>query len=226
VKLGKRLGNLITIEEVVEEIDEAAKRKGAGADALRYFYLSRRADTTIDLDLDLAKKSSLDNPALYLQYGHARLCSIKRRAAEKFEIGDVRFDPAIAAAKLTHPDELAILGRLGRFPGVLAESAALREPHRIIFFLQELSQDFQSYWTRLYSERDPILPSAAHTAEEGWKTSWDWGKTHARLAWIEAIRVVYEAGLRLVGITPLERMERIDEKDERREGADEEASLP
>ena len=84
-KMGKRLGNLITIEEVVDEIDEAARRKGAGADALRYFYLSRRSDTTIDLDLEVAKKTSLDNPVFYLQYGYARACSMLARADEVIE---------------------------------------------------------------------------------------------------------------------------------------------
>ena len=127
------------------------------------------------------------------------------------------------AQKLTHPDELAMLGRLGRFPGVVAESAALREPHRIIFFLQEISQAFQSYYTRLYAEGDPILPRAAQAAEEGFKERWDWAKTSARIAWIEAIRVVYGAGLRLAGITALARMERLDET---READDEETATP
>jgi arginyl-tRNA synthetase len=221
VKMGKRLGNLITIEEVVEEIDEAARRKGAGADALRYFYLSRRSDSTIDLDLEIAKKSSLDNPVFYLQYGYARLCSIQRRAKEAYGIDVPAFDADLVAQKLTHPDELAMLGRLGRFPGLVAESAALREPHRIIFYLQELSQDFQSYFTRLYAEGDPILPRAAQAVEPGFKERWDWVKTSARLAWIEAIREVYAAGLRLTGITALTRMERLDERRE----ADEEETL-
>ena len=208
-KLGKRLGNLVTIEEVVEEIDEAAQRRGAGADALRYFYLARRSDTSIDLDIELAKKSSMDNPVFYLQYGYARLCSIQRRAAEVFGLGVPRFDPALAQ-KLTHPDELAILGRLGRFPALVAEAAALREPHRIIFFLQELSQDFQSYFTRLKGEGDVILPLESQRAEAGWEARWDRDKTLARLLWIEAIRLVYGAGLRLAGISALARMDRLE----------------
>lgn len=219
VKMGKRLGNLITIEEVVEEIDEAARRKGAGADALRYFYLSRRSDTTIDLDIEIAKKSSLDNPVFYLQYGYARLCSIQRRAREVFGLSVPAYDPALIEAKLTHPDELSILGRLGRFPGVVTEAAALREPHRIIFYLQELSQDFQSYFTRLKGEGDTILPTTAQTAEAGWEARWDKDKTKARLLWIEGIRAAYAAGLRIAGITALERMDRLDE---RRDAADEE----
>ncbi len=223
VKLGKRLGNLVTVEEVVEEIDEAAQRKGAGADALRYFYLARRNDTSIDLDIEVAKKSSLDNPVFYLQMGYARLCSIQRRAADVYGLGvpalEPRRDPRSRSlepallAKLTHPDELAILAQLGRFPALVAEAAALREPHRVIFYLQELSQAFQSYFTRLKTEGDAILPLTSQTKELGWEARWDKDKTIARLVWIEAIRTVYGAGLRLAGITALPRMERLRDEE-------------
>jgi arginyl-tRNA synthetase len=202
VKMGKRLGNIITIEEVVEEIDDAAGRKGAGADALRFFYLSRRSDTTVEFDIEVAKKSSLDNPVFYLQYGHARACSVLRRAREVFHVEPGRHD----LAHVTHPDELAIAARLGRFPAVVREAAELREPHRVVFYLQELSQEFQSWFTR--RKDDPVLPQKKHTAEPGWEARWDWDKTRARLAWVEAVRTVYGAGLGLTGITALERMER------------------
>jgi arginyl-tRNA synthetase len=202
VKMGKRLGNIITIEEVVEEIDEGAGRKGAGADALRFFYLSRRGDTTVELDIEVAKKSSLDNPVFYLQMGYARACSILRRGHEIFHV-----EPGRSFAALTHPDELSLAARLGRFPAVAREAAALREPHRIVFYLQELSQDFQSYFTR--RKDDPVLPQKKHTAEPGWEAAWDWDKTRARLGWVEAIRTVYGAGLGLLGITALDRMDRL-----------------
>ena len=207
-KMGKRLGNLITIEEVVDEIDEAAQRVGAGADALRYFYLSRRSDTTIDLDLEVAKKTSLDNPVFYLQYGYARACSMLARADAIFhvETAGLRLTPALAA-RLDQADELSILATLGRFPALLAEAAALREPHRIVFYAQELSQAFQSYFTR--RKDDPVLPQEKHTREPGWEARWDWDKTRARLLWIEAIRAVYGASLRLLGITALTRMVRL-----------------
>jgi arginyl-tRNA synthetase len=209
-KMGKRLGNLITIEEVVEEIDEAARRKGAGADALRYFYLSRRSDTTIDLDLEVAKKASLDNPVFYLQYGYARACSIQRRAREVFGVDSRSLAPSPELfARLAHPDELAILAQLGRFPGMLAEAAALREPHRVVFWTQELSQSFQSYFTR--RKDDPVLPQRKHTQEAGWESRWDWDKTRARLLWIEGIRVAYGAALGLLGISAPTTMERLDE---------------
>ncbi|APR77499.1 Arginyl-tRNA synthetase [Minicystis rosea] len=207
VKMGKRLGNIVTIEEILDEIDGAAGRTGAGADALRYFYLSRRSDTTVDFDIEIAKKASLDNPAIYLQYGYARASSILRRAKDVFHVEPPR-PTAAALAALVHPDELAVTARLGRFPAVVREAAALREPHRIVFYLQELSQEFQSYFTR--HKDDPILPGAKVTAHEGWETSWDWDKTRARLAWVLAIRTAYGAALGLLGITALDRMERIE----------------
>lgn len=205
VKMGKRLGNIVTVEEVLDEIDEASGRKGAGADAMRYFYLSRRSDTTVELDIEIAKKSSLDNPVFYLQYGYARACSILRRGREVFHAEPAR-PSVVELAPLNHPDELAILARLGRFPTVVREASALREPHRVVFYLQELSQEFQSYFTR--HKDDPVLPQKKDTQEPGWEARWDWGKTRARLAWVSAMRTTYGAGLRLLGITALERMER------------------
>lgn len=206
-KMGKRLGNLVTIEEVVEEIDAAAGRAGAGADALRYFYLVRRSDSPIEFDIEVAKKNSLDNPVFYLQYGHARLASILRRAKDVFGLEPPRFSPALAA-RLEHQDELEILARLGRFPSVVREAADERAPHRVLFFLQELAQAFQSYYTRLKNEKDAILPQASQLAEAGWEQRWDREKTEARLLWVEAIRTVYAAGLGLCGIAAPERMVR------------------
>jgi len=207
-KMGKRLGNLVTIEEIVEEIDEAAKRKGAGADALRYFYLSHASGTTIDFDIDLAKKASMDNPVFYVQYGYARLCSIKARARETFGLEVPRPSPALLA-RIEHPDELAIAARLGRFPALVAEAASFREPHRILHFIRELSQDFQSYFTRRKQEGDTILPLGVQMAQPGWQDKWDREKSSARLLWVEAIRTVYAAGLKLAGITALEHMQKL-----------------
>ena len=102
------------------------------------------------------------------RYGYARASSILAPRAR----GLPRGARATSLAKLTHPDELAIAARLGRFPRVVREAADLREPHRIVFYLQELSQDFQSYFTR--HKDDAVLPQKKHTAEEGWEARWDW----------------------------------------------------
>src|SRR5690606_1661477 len=133
-RLGKRLGNLITIEEVVQEIDRAMQREGAGADALRYFYLARRNDVAIDLDIELAKKQSVDNPVFYLQMGYARLCSILRRG-ETFGLTPPPFSESVAC-RLEHPDELAMLAHLGRFPELVESAARTREPHQVLFYLK------------------------------------------------------------------------------------------
>ncbi len=207
VKSSKRAGNVITIDEVMDEIDEATGRKGAGADALRFFFLSRSANSNVEFDIELAKKASLDNPVFYVQYGHARLCSILRKAEQAGIAAPTHLAPA-DWAHLTHPDELAMAHKLAEFPALLSEAAKLREPHRIVFYVQELARDFQSYFTRLKGENDPIVPPASVRAHPGWEKDWNFGKTRARLAWILAIRGVYAAALELVGVTAPERMER------------------
>lgn len=207
VKSSKREGKFVTIHDVMNEIDEAAQRKGAGADALRFFFLSRTANSNVDFDIDLAKKASLDNPVFYVQYGHARLCSILRNA-QAMGIEPPSGPQAAALAGLVHPDELSIVHKLGDFPAVVDEAARLREPHRIVFYVQELARDFQSYYTRLKAENDPILPPESVRANQGWEAGWDLAKTRARLAWIEGIRTVYASALELVGVSAPSRMQR------------------
>ena len=204
VKSSKRAGNIITVEEVTQEIDEASGRKGAGADALRFFFLSRGANSNVEFDIELAKKKSLDNPVFYVQYGHARLCSIAKRAQELGILHRTVLSPR-EWATLVDADELAIAARLAEFPELLREAAANREPHRIVFFVQELAREFQSYFTR--KKGDPILPQASTRAVAGWEKTWDFEKTAARLAWIEAIRCVYAECLGLLGVTAPERMD-------------------
>jgi arginyl-tRNA synthetase len=213
IKMGKRAGNIVTVDEVMDEIDEAAARRGAGADALRFFFLSRAANSNVEFDIELAKKASLDNPVFYVQYGHARLCSIQRRASA------LGFEPRVHGgawveshldpwSALAHPDELALAHRLGDFPDVVAEAARQREPHRVVFYVQELARDFQSYFTRLKGESDPVLPPAPLREQPGWEARWDFAKMRARLAWIEALRIVYANALELLGVSAPERMDR------------------
>ncbi len=220
VKSSKRAGDVVTIDEVMDEVDDATGRKGAGADALRFFFLSRSAGSNVEFDLEVAKRRSLDNPVFYVQYGYARLCSIQRRAEELGRlapghglerVGGVGLDQL---AKLVHPDELALCMRLAEFPELVREAASLREPHRVVFYLQDLAREFQSYFTRLKGESDPILPPESIRAKDGWQASWDFGKTRARLAWIEAIRVTYAQALELIGVTALERMSKPPEETE------------
>ena len=158
----------------------------------------------MDFNIDLAKKKSLDNPVFYVQYGHARLSSILRKAESMGLASE-----AVSAdgwKSLVHADELAIASRLAEYPEVVANAAAAREPHRIAFYVQELAREFQSYFTRL--KADPILPPDSLRREEGWEGRWDFPKTAARLAWIQAIRIVYANALALLGVSAPERMDR------------------
>jgi len=209
VRMGKRLGNLITLEEVMEEIDEAVKNAHAGRDALRFFFLWRRVDTPIVLDVELAKKQKQENPVFYVQYGHARLCSILRRAKEKFGLELPSYTDALAS-RIEHPLELALLARLGRFPALLEDAAQAREPQKLLVYLEETAREFQSYYTELYREGDAILPRARDMSE-GWRERWDWDKTQARLLWVDAIRAVYRSGLELVGLEAPERMRSMED---------------
>jgi arginyl-tRNA synthetase len=207
VMSSKRAGNIITADEVMDEIDEAAGRKGAGRDALRFFFLSRSANTTVDFDIEIAKKKSLDNPVFYVQYGHARLSSILKKAESinHPKISTTTEPTPEVWAKLDHADELTLAQNLSRWPDLLEEAASLREPHRIVFYVQELARDFQSYFTRM--KNDPVLPKDTTRAEAGWDKTWDFDKTNARLAWIRSIRAVYAFALEAIGVSAPDRMD-------------------
>lgn len=213
VRMGKRLGNLITLQEVVEEIDEAVGNPHAGRDALRVFYLLRRMDTSIVLDLDLAKKQEAENPVFYIQYGHARLAAIQRRARDVFGLETPRYQERFART-VTAPAELDLLAQLGRYPALLAEAAEGRDPHKLVFYLNDLAQAFQSYYTQTKQDKDTILPLPTQTAEAGWRERWDWDRTRGRLLWVDAIKTVYRSGLELLGLEAPERMSRAADDEE------------
>jgi arginyl-tRNA synthetase len=205
VKSSKRAGNIVTIDELTEEIDAAAGRKGAGADALRFYYLSRSANTNVEFDVELAKKNSLDNPVFYVQYGHARLCSILRTATE-IGVAPPRMLSMAEWSKLAHPDELALTRKIADYTQVVAQAAESREPHRVLFFVQELARDFQSYYTQ--HKNDPVLPQRSVRENPDWRKTWDLGQTRARLGWVQALQVVYASALGLCGISAPDRMYR------------------
>lgn len=208
-RMGKRLGNLITIQEVLEEIDEAVGNPHAGRDAVRFFYLSRKQDTPITLDIELAKRQKSENPVFYVQYGYARLCSILRRASERYGWAVPRPNPELIA-RIVHPMELSIVAQLGRYGEVLREAAESRDPHRLVDFVTDLAQRFQSYYTQLRNEGDSILPRERDCVA-GWEATWDKEKTLARLLWVEAIRLVYGSALGVLGLEAPERMVSQDE---------------
>jgi arginyl-tRNA synthetase len=198
--MGKRSGTFVTVDDLMDEV---------GTDVMRYFFLERRHDSHIDFDIDVAtSQDPTVNPAIYVQYGHARACSILRKAAD--ELGEeVPLFSVELAERLVHPDEIAILRRLADFPVVVEEAAEAREPHRIVNYLLDLSRRFQSYYTR--TKTDPVLPPPS-TRTGDWKEHWDWDKTRARLLWVDAIRVVCASCLHLLGLPAPERMARLGDE--------------
>ena len=174
VKLSKRAGSYVTVRDLIDEV---------GRDAVRFFLVSRKADTEFVFDIDLAKSQTEDNPVYYVQYAHARICSVLAQT------GAAAPAPPVAdLAPLALPRELALAQRLGEFPEMLAEAALGFAPHTLAFYLRELAGEFHSYYN---AER--IL-----VADEKLKL--------ARLALILAVRQVLQNGLALLGVSAPEKM--------------------
>lgn len=178
VKMSKRAGTVITMNDLVEAI---------GVDAARYSLVRSSVDQSIDIDLALWAAQSSDNPVYYVQYGHARLCSIQRKAEEVGMNSD-----SADLALLTHEREGDLIRTLGEFPAVVAEAAELREPHRVARYAEELASVFHKFY-----DQCQILPKAGEEAEP----------IHgARLALAQATRQVLANALGMVGVSAPEKM--------------------
>ena len=181
VKMSKRAGTVITLEDLVDAI---------GVDSARYSLVRSSVDSSLDIDLDLWTKQSSDNPVYYVQYGHARLCSIERKAKEA---GVTLPDVAdIDLGLLTHEKEGDLIRTIGEFPAVVRAAAELREPHRIARYTEELASAFHKFY-----DSCQILPKAGEAPEP----------IHtARLALAMATRQVIANALGLIGVSAPERM--------------------
>src|SRR5207248_7668530 len=136
VQMSKRQGEIVTLDDLIDDI---------GIDAARFFMLQRSHDTTLDLDLALAREQSQDNPVYYVQYAHARIASILRNA------GDDRVRDAVAADLVAgegdlHPSEVGLLKRLLEFPEEVRTAAARRAPHRLVAYAHDASQQFSAFY--------------------------------------------------------------------------------
>jgi arginyl-tRNA synthetase len=180
VKMSKRAGNFVTLAEVVNEV---------GRDVVRFTMLTRRADAQMDFDFAKVVEASKDNPVFYVQYAHARIASLHRRAAEA----------GIAAGagdlSLLGTAELELVKRAAQFPRVVETAAAAREPHRIAFYLYDLAAEFHALWnvgnddpTRRFLQPD------------------DHGATRARLALADGIGQIIRNGLALMGVEAVSEM--------------------
>ncbi|OHO30638.1 arginine--tRNA ligase [Corynebacterium sp. HMSC034B08] len=181
VKMSKRAGTVITLEDLVDAI---------GVDGARYSLVRSSVDSSLDIDLDLWTKQSSDNPVYYVQYGHARLCSIERKAKEA---GVTLPDVAdIDLGLLTHEKEGDLIRTIGECPAVVRAAAELREPHRIARYTEELASAFHKFY-----DSCQILPKAGEAPEP----------IHtARLALAMATRQVIANALGLIGVSAPERM--------------------
>ncbi len=130
-KMSKRAGTIVTIDELINEV---------GVDAARFTLVSRSIDATIDFDLDLVKSESQENPVYYVQYQHARTCSILRNAGDRGSIEDADF------SLLTHESEALLIRKLSEFPDLIEEAARLRAPHRLTHYAQALASQFSAFY--------------------------------------------------------------------------------
>ncbi|MCX6482383.1 MAG: arginine--tRNA ligase [Mycobacterium sp.] len=178
MRMSKRAGTVITLDDLVEAI---------GVDAARYALTRSSVDSPIDIDLALWSSASADNPVYYVQYAHARLCALARSAAEFGLSPDMRH-----LAELGHDREGALIRTLGEFPRVLQSAAALREPHRVCRYLEDLAGDYHRFY-----DACRVLPQGDEPA----------GDLHgARLALCAATRQVIANGLGILGVSAPERM--------------------
>lgn len=182
VKMSKRSGNFVTLADVVREV---------GKDVVRFTMLTRKADAQMDFDFAKVVEASKDNPVFYVQYAHARVHSLRRRAAE------AGIAPAAATPDLSRLDtaELSLVKRLAQFPRVVDGAAQAREPHRIAFYLYDLAADFHGAWNA--GNDDP----SRRTVIAG-----DVSLTQARLYLADAIGQIIRSGLRIMGVEAVEEM--------------------
>ena len=185
-KMSKRAGTFVTLRDVVDQV---------GPDVTRFVMLTRKNDAPLDFDFDKVLEQSKDNPVFYVQYAHARVCSVLRKAAEAGVVVD---DETLAGADLTklgHEAELAVARKLAEWPRLVEIAARTHEPHRVAFYLYELASELHALWNR--GNDDPSL----RFLQEG-----DAATSQAKIALARAVAVVISAGLAILGVTPVEEM--------------------
>ncbi|TNE63066.1 MAG: arginine--tRNA ligase [Alphaproteobacteria bacterium] len=188
VKMSKRAGTFVTLREVVEEV---------GKDVTRFIMLTRKNDAPIDFDFNKVMEQSKDNPVFYVQYAHARVFSVLRKAGEAFPGLDLS-DAGLAGAdlgKLSSDSDLAIIRQCAAWPRLVEQAAEAHEPHRIAFFLYDLASEFHTFWNK--GNEDTSLRFVIEGDEE---------MTRARLALIRAVATVIASGLAVLGVKPVEEM--------------------
>ncbi|MFU8880979.1 MAG: arginine--tRNA ligase [Rhodobacterales bacterium] len=185
-KMSKRAGNFVTLRDVVEQV---------GPGVTRFHMLTRKNDAPLDFDFDKVLEQSKDNPVFYVQYAHARVSSVLRKAAEAgIDVSDAALQGADLSG-MTHDAELAVARKLAEWPRLVEIAARTNEPHRVAFYLYELASDFHALWNR--GNDDPAL----RFIQEG-----DSATSQAKIAQAKAVAVVISAGLGILGVDAVDEM--------------------
>ncbi|WP_174614969.1 arginine--tRNA ligase [Virgibacillus ihumii] len=176
VKMSKRTGKIVALRDLLDEV---------GADAVRYFFIMRSNDTPLDFDMDLAKSESNDNPVYYVQYAHARICTMLRQAGDKGFAVDKQYN----ADLLTAEKEMELLKKLGEFPQTVADAAQKQTPHKVTQYVFDLASQLHSF----YNAEKVLNPD-------------DPEQTKARIALMKAVRTTIQNSLKLLGVHAPEQM--------------------
>lgn len=188
VKFSKRSGNIITLREMVEEV---------GAGAVRFFMLSRTPDSELEFDFAKVVEQSKDNPVFYVQYAHARCCSVMRNAKAMWSDADLSPE-ALAKGdmkRINTPEELKLVRLLAGWPRHVESAAEAHESHRIPIYLHDLASEFHAFWNK--GRDDTTLRFLIEQDKE---------LSFARLALVKAVATVIASGLAVMGVTPVEEM--------------------
>jgi arginyl-tRNA synthetase len=183
VKMSKRAGLYVTLKELVDEV---------GVDSARFVFLTKNHDSPLDFDIDLVKKQDADNPVYYVQYAHARISSVFRKAAS--ESLSLPGAPESVLERLALDEEMALIRLMADFPNLLEDLSRTLEPHRLTYYLAELASLFHKYFNLGTKESEKRIVGE------------DQALSQARLCLIEGLRIVLSNGLRLLGIHAPERM--------------------
>ncbi len=184
-KMSKRAGTFVTLSDLIQEV---------GSDVVRFVMLTRKNDAPLDFDLEKVLEQSKDNPVFYVQYAHARVCSVLRKAEEvDIDISDQN----LASADLSqnnHQVELRLVKKLAEWPRLVQVSAKTNEPHRIAFYLYELAGDFHSLWNRGNDDKGLRFIQEDKTT------------ALAKLALARAVAIVISSGLSILGVEAVSEM--------------------
>ncbi|MDP2345916.1 MAG: arginine--tRNA ligase [Deltaproteobacteria bacterium] len=197
VKASKRKGNIFELKDLIEE---------AGVDACRFMFLMKTTSAQMEFDLDLIQKQSKENPVFYFQYGHARCAAVLRKAIEEGQ-PFVGFDAVTdeQLATLVLPEEKLLLKKMSQLPEMVAGAASASEPHRVLYFCQELISEFHSYYTK-YKRTERVVSA-------------DKVKTQGRLALVATLKQTLKNAFLILGVDAPDVMTRADDDDDEAAGA-------